>query len=204
MYPVRTPSLVRRLFPSLSWVGPDSGDTIYLTFDDGPTPRVTEQVLDHLAEYEASATFFCIGKNVEKHPSLFTRILDEGHSVGNHTYGHLSGWRTSTEDYAADISRCAEVFSSRLFRPPYGRIKPRQIKLLQNEYQIVMWDVLSGDFDERITAEQCLKHVCDHARPGSIIVMHDSLKAAPRLLPILPRILKRYSERGYRFQALTA
>ena len=186
------------------WVGPDSGDTLYLTFDDGPTPEVTEYVLDILAEYKASATFFCIGKNVEQHPTLFNRILDEGHSVGNHTYGHLSGWRTSTEDYAADISRCAEVFSSKLFRPPYGRIKLDQLKLLQDDYQVVMWDVLSGDFDESIDSDRCMKHVYDHARPGSIIVMHDSLKAAPRMLPALPLILKHYSDRGYRFQALMA
>jgi peptidoglycan/xylan/chitin deacetylase (PgdA/CDA1 family) len=188
MYFVKTPSYLKRLFSGLTW-DVNSRDEVFLTFDDGPVPGVTDKVLDILQAYHCKATFFCIGDNVRKHPELFQRILDEGHEVGNHTFHHVNGWKTRDIDYLQDITACATLVKSNLFRPPYGRIGYKQINLLKKQYRIVMWDVLSGDFDEELTTEDCYQNVIRNARPGSIIVFHDSIKAAPRMIPALEKYI---------------
>lgn len=201
MYFTRTPAYLKSLFGGLTWDVPET-DAIFLTFDDGPVPGVTDKVLDMLAASEVKATFFCIGQNVQKHPELYRRILDEGHAVGNHTFHHLNGWRSNDETYLEDVEKCADLVSSRLFRPPYGRIGYRQMQLLKQQYRIIMWDVLSGDFDELLTADDCANNVLSGMRGGSIIVWHDSEKAAPRMLPALERVLHTIRIRTLRTETL--
>jgi peptidoglycan/xylan/chitin deacetylase (PgdA/CDA1 family) len=182
---------------------PRDGKKIYLTFDDGPHPEITPYVLNQLKEYDARATFFCIGKNVEAHPALYARILQEGHSVGNHTYSHINGWKTGGREYAADIARARTLIKSPLFRPPYGRIKRSQLKFLKQEgYRPVMWNILSGDFDKRLGPEDCKRNVIGSAETGAVIVFHDSEKAWPRLEQALPGVLKFFSANGYSFEGL--
>jgi peptidoglycan/xylan/chitin deacetylase (PgdA/CDA1 family) len=163
---------------------------------------VTPWVLDILQDYGARATFFCVGDNVTKHPAIFRRILDEGHAVGNHTYHHLNGRYTDLVLYINNVRRCAQVVKSRLFRPPYGRLMPRQRYFLQRHFRIVMWDVLSGDYDRRITPEQCFRHIIDNAGQGSIVLMHDSLKAERNLRGALPAVLEHFAALGYRFESI--
>lgn len=201
MYFTRTPAYLKSLFGGLTWDVPET-DAIFLTFDDGPVPGVTDKVLDMLAASEVKATFFCIGQNVQKHPELYRRILDEGHAVGNHTFHHLNGWRSNDETYLEDVEKCADLVSSRLFRPPYGRIGYRQMQLLKQQYRIIMWDILSGDFDELLTADDCANNVLSGMRGGSIIVWHDSEKAAPRMLPALERVLHTIRIRTLRTETL--
>ncbi len=180
-----------------------AGETkIYLTFDDGPVPVITPWVLDVLKEEKVKATFFCVGENVEKHGDIYQRILNEGHAVGNHTYNHLNGWNTHGNQYAKNVLKCAEVVKSRLFRPPYGRAKKSQVALLSSHYKIIMWDVLSGDYDKSTTPEQCLKNVNTYVRNGSVIVFHDSVKAQPKLEYALPRFIKFAKEKGFEFGVL--
>jgi peptidoglycan/xylan/chitin deacetylase (PgdA/CDA1 family) len=193
MYLIRPPSLLRRLFPGLIWTIPNEENRVFLTFDDGPDPEVTPWVLDTLAEFEAKATFFCLGKKVEKHPDLFERIKREGHAVGNHTYSHLDGWKTKNGKYFEDIERADVLIGSKLFRPPYGRIKPSQIKVLREKYKIIMWDVLSGDFDGRISSQQCLTNLSKFVKPGSIIVLHDKIRVSSKINDILPALLESLS-----------
>lgn len=202
MYLARTPNLLKRSLKKAIWDIPTSEKTIYLTFDDGPTPQITEGVLSLLAQFKAKATFFCIGKNVVKHNTLFQRIQDEGHRIGNHTYGHLSGWESSEKNYVADVDKCAEVVDSKLFRPPYGRIGPRQYKTLKKRFDIVMWSILSWDFDPWITPEKCADNVISHAYPGAIVVFHDSIKAGNNCLHALERVLTVLANEGYEFKAL--
>lgn len=204
MYLVKTPKVIQSLFPNFTWRIPTREKTLFLTFDDGPIPGVTPWVLEQLAEYDARATFFCVGENVRKHPEVFRAVVDAGHSVGNHTNCHLDGWATDNLPYFHDIRHCAHRVNSVLFRPPYGRIRPRQAQFLQRHYRIIMWDVLSGDFDPHIKKEQCLSNVLDNVSPGSIVVFHDSLKAEDHLRYALPRALAELSERGYTFAALQA
>lgn len=180
---------------------------MYLTFDDGPHEQATPFVLDELKKYNAKASFFCIGKNVVEHPTIYQRIQDEGHTIGNHTYNHPNGWKTSDKEYLVDVSLAAKYIHSSLFRPPYGRIKSFQAKNIATAMkspsaQVIMWDVLSGDFDETITKEQCLQNVILNARKGSIIVFHDSTKAYPFLMYCLPRVLDYFSRKGFRFEKL--
>jgi hypothetical protein len=182
---------------------PREGKKIYLTFDDGPHPQITSYVLDQLKAYNARATFFCIGKNVEAHPALYARILQEGHSVGNHTYSHMNGWKAGNREYAEDIARARNLIKGPLFRPPYGRIKRSQLKLLRQEgYTPVMWNILSGDFDKRLGPEDCMRYVIGSAGTGAVIVFHDSEKAWPRLEGALPGILKYFSANGYSFERI--
>lgn len=202
MYLVKTPRLIQALMPAYTWRIPAAEKVLYLTFDDGPIPEVTPWVLDTLAAYQAKATFFCVGENVQRHPALFQRLQREGHSVGNHTYNHLNGWDTDNFEYFNNIRQCARVVPSPLFRPPYGRITPAQRQFLERHYRIVMWDVLSGDFDPNISNEQCLHNVLHNARRGSIVVLHDSLKAEHKLRYVLPRILDHFARRGYSFSAI--
>ena len=202
MYLVKTPKFIQNLFPIFTWRIPAVEKEIYLTFDDGPIPEITPWVLDTLAAYNAKATFFCVGENVEQHPDVYSMVLQAGHAVGNHTYQHLSGWATENLPYFQNVHRCAELVDSKLFRPPYGRLSPRQAQYLQQHYRVVLWDVLSGDFDQRIEPEECLSNVVMKAGPGSIVVFHDSLKAEKNLKYALPRVLSYFSALGYRFCAL--
>lgn len=202
MYLVKTPKIIQALRPAFMWRLPSEEPVVHLTFDDGPIPEVTPWVLDLLAQYQAKATFFCVGDNVRKHAAIYQRLLDEGHSTGNHTFHHLNGWQTADRTYYRDIRQCAEVVHSPLFRPPYGRLLPRQRAYLERRYRIVMWDVLSGDFDTSLSPEDCLRNVLDNVEPGSIVVFHDSLKAEPRLRYVLPRVMEYFKERGWRFEGI--
>lgn len=202
MYLVKTPQFIQNLFPNFCWRMPGQQKALYLTFDDGPIPEITPWVLEQLRAYNARATFFCVGDNVRKYPHIFEQLVDEGHTVGNHTYHHLNGWASDNLTYFHDVRHCARAVRSELFRPPYGRLKPRQAQFLQRHYRIVMWDVLSGDFDPEISAEQCLNNVIDHAVAGSIVVFHDSRKAWPKLQTVLPRVLDHFQAKGFTFQSL--
>ncbi len=202
MYLVHTPHYVQALFPGFVWKMPGGHKEIYLTFDDGPIPDVTPWVLDTLRQFQAKATFFCVGDNVRKYPEIFDRVIDEGHSVGNHTLNHLSGWATENISYFHNIRHCARMVHSGLFRPPYGKMKPSQVQFLQRHYRIIMWDVLSGDFDRNLRPEDCFQNVIHNAGPGSIVVFHDSLKARTNLEFALPRVLEYFDSMGYTFRAL--
>jgi peptidoglycan-N-acetylglucosamine deacetylase len=202
MYLVKSPFWLKWLYPSLTWNKSRVDKTIYLTFDDGPIPVVTPFVLRTLKKFNAQATFFCIGDNVQKHPEIYQQVVQEGHKVGNHTFNHLNGWKTDDAEYINNIAKCADLVHSNFFRPPYGQGKRSQYSILNTQYSIIMWDVLSGDFDELITAEKCLKNVIKYTRNGSIVVFHDSLKAFPRLEHALPAALDYWHRQGYRFAAL--
>ncbi|HQV01077.1 MAG: polysaccharide deacetylase family protein [Bacteroidia bacterium] len=202
MIPVQPPYLLQKCFGSLLWRIEEKQKVLYLTFDDGPIPQVTPFVLDTLAKYQAKATFFCIGDNVRKHQQIYNDVINQKHVTANHTYNHISGWETTDFDYLKNIKQAGQLISSNYFRPPYGRITPSQIRMLKHNYKIVMWDVLSMDYKLKITGMQCYMNVKKHARPGSIIVFHDSLKAFARLKIALPATLKHFSDAGYIFKAL--
>jgi peptidoglycan/xylan/chitin deacetylase (PgdA/CDA1 family) len=205
MYLVKTPWLLKKLYPQLVWNLDSSQPVIYLTFDDGPIPVVTPFVLETLKTYNAKATFFCIGDNVQKHPDIFKEVQAGGHAIGNHTFNHLRGWDTQDETYISNFIQADELLQTPLFRPPYGRAKRSQIeklKALKPNLQIIMWDVLSGDWDMSLKPADCLKGVLKHTGNGSIVVFHDSLKAFNRLEYVLPRALEIWSKAGYRFETL--
>jgi peptidoglycan/xylan/chitin deacetylase (PgdA/CDA1 family) len=197
----KPPKFLRRLIPELVWDIPETRD-VFLTFDDGPTPGVTEWILDELARHNAKATFFCLGRNVELHPELYTRIMAEGHRVGNHTHNHLKGWSHSANRYAADTLRASEVIDSRLFRPPYGQISPRQARLLGSRYVTIMWNIISRDYNRRLSPRTCLDNVVKHVRPGDIVVFHDSRKAFRNMSFALPRTLEFLRSRGMTSKAI--
>ena len=187
------------------WEMPRHQPKIYFTFDDGPHPSVTPFVLDQLKRFDAKATFFCIGKNVEAYPDVYRRILDEGHAVGNHSYNHLNGWKSNLEDYVGDVKKASLHIESKLFRPPYGRITRAQLKKISEpemNMRTVMWSVLSGDFDERQSSDQCCNNVLKFVKPGSIVVFHDSEKAWNRLSKCLPWLLEKYTSTGYFFDKI--
>ncbi|MBA4198608.1 MAG: polysaccharide deacetylase family protein [Chitinophaga sp.] len=202
MYLITSPWWLRICYPSLIWQMNAKGKNVYLTFDDGPHETVTPFVLDELKKYNAKATFFCIGKNVRTHTDIYKRIIEEGHAVGNHTFNHVNGWETDDITYLSDVANAATVIDSNLFRPPYGRIKLSQIKHLRNNYKIIMWNVLSGDFDTELSPQQCLLNVTENAGNGSIVVFHDSAKAWERLKIALPKSLEYLSAKGYQFKRL--
>lgn len=206
-YFVKTPGWLKKIYDRYIWSIPGSEKILYLTFDDGPHPEATPFVLKELKKYNALATFFCIGKNVVQYPEIYDQIIQQGHSVGNHTYNHLNGWKTNNDDYLKDIALASNEIDSYLFRPPYGRITSFQAKNLKpvmkgKEPKVIMWDVLSGDFDTTCSPEQCLANVLFASVLGSIIVFHDSEKAFPRLKYALPRVLRYFSENGYSFKSL--
>lgn len=201
-YPVKIPSIFPRLFSNYIW-SLEEKKCIYLTFDDGPIPGVTEWILDILKEYNAQATFFALGNNVEQHPAIYQRIIDEGHAVGNHTYDHKNGWNTSLEDYEESVKRGEGFISSSLFRPPYGKIRLRQAKMVERlGYKVVMWSLMPGDFDVNLSNEKCWTNVETNMHDGAVIVLHDSLKAEEKVRYVLPRILKKYKEQGYTFKKI--
>ncbi|SHF75299.1 polysaccharide deacetylase family protein [Pedobacter caeni] len=205
MYLVKSPLLLKWYYPSLIWNKTRAQRVIYLTFDDGPIPDVTDFVLKTLKSFNAKATFFCIGDNIQKHPDIFGRLKSDGHRIGNHTFNHLKGWKTEDQVYLQNFRQCQELTNTNLFRPPYGRIKKSQISKLRREFpdlRIIMWDVLSGDFDLKLSPQKCYDQVVKHAENGSIIVFHDSLKAFDRLKYTLPRALQYFSEQGFRFETL--
>ena len=205
-YLIKTPWWVKKIFSGYVWSFPDDKPDVYLTFDDGPHPEITTWVLSELKKYNAPATFFCIGKNVRAYPEIYKRIIQEGHSIGNHTYNHLNAWKTSAHQYEQDIENAAAVIDSNLFRPPYGRILNKNIagikQVLGKEAKIVMWDVLSGDFDKNISQQQCLQNVLKNTGAGSIIVFHDSLKAFKNLEYAFPLVLENLQQRGYTFKKI--
>jgi len=203
------------MFPEYIWDISTSQKELYLTFDDGPTPEVTNWVLNSLRQFNAKATFFCIGDNVNKYPELFNKVLEEGHSVGNHTQNHIKGWKTKTKIYLENVLRAEEVISLQssvfsnqsqiinLFRPPYGQIKPKQgKKIMALGYKIVMWDVLSFDWDNSISKEDCFNNVVSKCKNGSIIVFHDSIKASNNMKFALPKVLEHFTEKGFSFKAI--
>lgn len=213
LYFVKTPNIIKRVFPILTWDIPSNKKVIYLTFDDGPTEDITHWVLSELKKYNAKGTFFCIGKNVKQHPSIFQDIIKKGHTIGNHTHNHLNGWKKTSKVYLQNINKAQEVIDANIgdqklmhqkfFRPPYGKIKTKVAKeLIAKGHKIIMWDVLSGDFDQSITKEKCLENVIHNSKKGSIVVFHDSVKASKNLKYTLPKTLAYFSEKGYHFEAL--
>lgn len=193
------PRFISRLFPNLLWHYPNRDNTIYITFDDGPTQGVTPWVLDMLKLYDAKATFFCLGKKIEMHPDIFQRIKAEGHAVGNHTYSHLKGWENGTQEFIDDIALANDFVESKLFRPPYGRIKPKQVKILRKNYKIVMWSLLSMDYSKRVTPKRCAQIVTKGLRAGSIVVFHDSLKAEENMRHGLMSLLDEAKRQNFKF-----
>lgn len=195
-------SLLPILFRDVAFRIPVSSKTLYLTFDDGPTPGVTDQALDILEHYGAKATFFVCGKQLENNRQLFQRICDEGHATGNHSYSHPNGWKTSTRDYLTDVERTHAMIQSKLFRPPYGRLTFRQYHRLRQQYRIVVWDVMCGDYDQNTSPEKCFENIRKSAVPGSIVVFHDSDKAAYNMLYALEQTLVFFGNQGYQFEAI--
>ncbi len=200
----KSPRLLKAIYTPFVWNIPTEDNVIYLTFDDGPIPDVTEWVLEQLDRFQAKATFFCIGDNVLKHPDIFAQLTLKGHSIGNHTFNHLNGWKTQDALYRQNVAECQEVLpvKTNLFRPPYGRIKLSQAKPLLHDYHIVMWEVLTGDFEKYLSPERCLEKTLKHTCAGSIVVLHDSLKAWRNMSYVLPRFLEHYAALGFRFEAL--
>ncbi|MBC7641421.1 MAG: polysaccharide deacetylase family protein, partial [Flavobacterium sp.] len=194
-YWIKTHSIIKRLLPNYVWDIPNYENKVYLTFDDGPTPEITNWVLSQLKAYNAKGTFFCIGKNIMQNPEIYQNIISNGHSVGNHTFNHLNGWKTNNEIYIKNALQLRNLqpitHNIQLFRPPYGKIKPSQAgELKKNGYQIIMWDILSADFDFSISPEKCLDNVLKNLKSGSIIVFHDSEKAFKNLEYVLPKTLE--------------
>lgn len=211
--------LLKFIFRNWVWRLPSKKKVLYLTFDDGPTPEITEWTLNELKKHEAKATFFCIGKNIAEHPQIFQKIIDENHAVGNHTNNHLNGWKTKTNVYLQNIevaeqyfeenrkseivNRKSKIVNLKLFRPPYGRLTLSQSKKIRNMgYKIIMWDVLSADFDPKVSSEECLENVIRNIQNGSIIVFHDSVKASEKLKFVLPKVLEYFNYQGYNFRSI--
>jgi len=205
-YWIKTHWIVKKLFPKYIWDIPSADKTVYLTFDDGPTPEVTEWVLSQLDQFNAKATFFCIGYNIAHNRSIFEQTIAAGHTIGNHTYNHMNGWHTEDHIYLENVQQCeAEMagINKNLFRPPYAKLSRVQSKvLLDKGYKIVMWDVLSADFDQTISKEKCLNNVIKNIRPGSVVIFHDSVKASENLKYALPKTLQFLKDNGYKCEAI--
>jgi peptidoglycan/xylan/chitin deacetylase (PgdA/CDA1 family) len=184
------------------WKVEGNEKNVYLSFDDGPHPTVTPLVLDLLQKHEVKANFFCVGQQVEQHPQIYQRILNEGHVVGNHSYSHPNGWKLSAGDYIEDVDRASHLIHSPLFRPPYGRLTPLQFKLLRKKYRIVMWDILTMDYDASVSDERVIWNATRQTSPGSILVMHDHEKTVNRMQRILPPILSGLKSQGWQFKLL--
>ena len=198
-YAVKTPKLLTYLFSSFIWKIPNDNKTVYLTFDDGPTEKVTRKILEVLKNEKVKASFFCVGKNVEKYPDLFACIKAEGHAVGNHTNTHLNGWKTNKKQYLEDVEEADKLIKSNLFRPPYGKLNWRSKRDLQRKYKIVMWDVAGGDFDQYLSIKDVVKNIINNVNPGSIVVLHDNQKFMAKTVEALPVIIKELKAKKYRF-----
>ena len=206
-YFIKTPWLARKLFSEFTWKVETDQDDIYLSFDDGPHPEITPWVLDQLKTHNAKASFFCIGNNVQKYPDVYNRIIEEGHAVGNHTWSHMNGWKTNRANYLHDIEKATKYIHSSLFRPPYGRIRPVQASgvaeaMQTKQARVIMWDVLSGDFDKNYSADQCIDNVLSNYVRGSIVVFHDSEKAFGNLKQALPAVLEHLRKEGFQCKKL--
>lgn len=213
MYWIKTNALLKKIFSNYIWDIPNKENCVYLTFDDGPTPEITRWTLLQLKKHHAKATFFCIGNNVAKNPEIFNAVIQQGHAIGNHTFNHLNGWKTETETYIKNVKQCeirisnqqseSNNLKSKLFRPPYGKIKTKQAKkLMELGYKIIMWDILSADFDSSITPEKCLNNVISNVQSGSIIVFHDSVKSFKNLEYVLPKTLDFLMKNGYKCEVI--
>ncbi len=203
---------MRALYPDFLWRVETNEKVIYLTFDDGPIPEITEIVLEELKKYQAKATFFCIGDNIQKHSKVFQQVVNQGHTVGNHTFNHLKGWNTADDIYINNFVKCKDILCQsnieyqppniEYFRPPYGRIKKSQAVEILKTHEIIMWDVLSGDYDQSISKETILKKSIQYSETGSIVLFHDSIKASKNMMYVLPRFLDYFSEQGFTFKQL--
>ncbi len=198
---LRPPKFLRRLMPDLIWEI-ESKDSVFLTFDDGPTPGITEWILSTLDKYDAKATFFLLGRNVEMYPELFQRIVNAGHAVGNHTYSHQRGWRMTLERYVEDVDFADGYIGGNLFRPPYAQITPSQARFLGQRFKLVMWDVLSRDYSSHVSPKGCLRNVTKYLDAGSIVVFHDSEKSFRNMSYALPRVLELAKEKGLKCRAI--
>lgn len=206
MYFVRIPGIVKSLYPSIIWDVPDATQQLFLTFDDGPHPEITPWVLEQLKQYDAKATFFCLGKNAEKYPELIQQIMQEGHRIGSHGYAHLNGWKTNDEVYHSDVVKSIEILllnnqNKKLFRPPYGKIKKSQLSIINYQFSIINWSLMPGDFDASISSEKCLKRLLT-AKSGDIIVLHENEQSRKHLQYSLPLFLKTFSEQKFSFDTL--
>jgi peptidoglycan/xylan/chitin deacetylase (PgdA/CDA1 family) len=200
MYLVRPPFLLKNLYREMLWRVRTKEKIIFLSFDDGPHPEITGWVLDQLKVHDAKAIFFCVGENVQRYPEMYARILAEGHLTGNHTHNHLNGWNSDSRVYLKNLVSCSHLVHTSFFRPPYGRLKKSQAERIRKHFTIVMWDVLSGDFDHATTPEKCLDNTLKYSREGSVVVFHDSVKARENLVYVLPRYLEEMKRSGYRFE----
>lgn len=207
LYLNRTPSILKWYYSEFHWPEHTGVKKLYLTFDDGPNPQITDFILSELSKWNANATFFCLGKNIDKSPSLFTKIINAHHTIGNHTFNHLNGWNSNTDTYLRDVKKCTDLINSnsnnpkKLFRPPYGRITSKQIQTIKKTHKIVLWDYLFGDFDQNISKENCLKKALGKIQNNDILVLHDNQKSYNTLKFILPRILSHYSKQGFTFES---
>ncbi|MEE9439526.1 MAG: polysaccharide deacetylase family protein [Saprospiraceae bacterium] len=201
MYIIKTPIIIQALFRGIMWRR-NKSKKVYLTFDDGPIPEATPWVLEFLKKEDIKATFFCVGENVKKHSNIYQQIIADGHQVGNHTYNHLNGWKTNKKDYLENIDKAANFIDSKLFRPPYGRVSPTTLLALKKRYKIVMWDVLSGDFDSEISAQECIANVTNNTESGSIIVFHDSIKSIKKLKVVLPVVVQYFKDNNIEMDRL--
>jgi peptidoglycan-N-acetylglucosamine deacetylase len=193
---IRPPKILQRLYPSFIWSFPDEREGVFITFDDGPCPEVTPWVLDILDEFGAKATFFCIGKNVELYPKLYNEIIKRGHSVGNHSYSHVKGWKMEGTHYVRDVDTAAELIDSNLYRPPYAKITVRQAKMISEKFKPVMWSIISRDYNRKLSRVACARNVLRYVAPGEIIVFHDSKKCAKNLWYALPVVLQKIKSMG--------
>ncbi len=205
----KTPAVLKNISKSLIWNVLSNEKTIYLTFDDGPVPYLTEYIIETLNKYNAHATFFCVGDNIKKYPEVFKKAIEHGHGIGNHTFNHLKGWSSQNDKYMENIHKCQKIIEQNhtkvkkaIFRPPYGQITPRQIQLLKESYNLIMWDVLAYDFDKSHTAEKSLKKIIKATNSGSIVVFHDNYKAEKKLKYMLPKFLEHFKGLGFDFKNL--
>ncbi|MFC6102043.1 polysaccharide deacetylase family protein [Olivibacter domesticus] len=199
---VKSPVWLHWLLPHLTWHHSRHEKIIYLTFDDGPIPDVTPQVLNILKKYNIQASFFCVGENIVKYPEIFEQLRIDGHRIGNHTFNHLKGWGTSLKKYLENVEKCHQYTQSNLFRPPYGKCTPQQFRKLRKQYKIIMWDVITYDFDTQLSPQDCYNNAIQFTTNGSIVVFHDNVKALPRLLYALPKAIEYWLAAGYEFRTL--